>query len=180
MVADHRLTPEQLRERLNRDLPGVVVQPLESGNGTAGGHTEAHGAFAADMLKTSDTLIAAERLIEAATYLRDMLGYAFLSDITVIDYLSANVFEVAYLFYHPDGGTHLMLKVRIPREKPTVPSLTPIWPGAELMEREGYDLFGVNFVGHPYLKRIYMWDEFEGHPMRKDFPKQGDKYLDEV
>jgi NADH-quinone oxidoreductase subunit C len=68
----------------------------------------------------------------------------------------------------------------VPREVPDVPSLTPFWPGANFVEREAYDLYGINFIGHPYLKRIYMWDELEGYPMRKDFPKQGDKYLDEA
>jgi NADH-quinone oxidoreductase subunit C len=73
----------------------------------------------------------------------------------------------------------LLLKTRVPRDKPDVPALTVFWPGANLMEREAYDLYGINFIGHPYQRRIYMWDELEGHPMRKDFPKQGDKYLDE-
>lgn len=179
-MADHRLTPEQLRERLNRDLPGVVVQPSASDEAATGVHTDGHGAAAADMLKTNDTLIAAERLPDVARYMRDVLGYTFLSDIAVVDYLTDNIFEVVYLLYHLAGGTHLLLKVRVPRDQPDIPSLTPIWPGAELLEREGFDLFGINFVGHPYLKRVYMWDEFEGYPMRKDFPKQGDKYLDEV
>ncbi len=70
-----------------------------------------------------------------------------------------------------------MVKTRVPREQPIVPSLTPFWPGASLQEREAFDLYGVQFPGHPDLRRVYMWDEFEGHPMRKDFPKQGDKYL---
>lgn len=70
-----------------------------------------------------------------------------------------------------------MLKVRVPRDVPEVPSLTPYWPGANLHEREAFDLFGIIFTGHPFLRRIYMWDEFEGWPMRKDFPKQGDKYI---
>jgi NADH-quinone oxidoreductase subunit C len=124
-------------------------------------------------------MVEAERLIAVATYMRDTLGYAYLSDIVVVDYLDAGLFELVYLFYHPAGGPHLSVRVRVPRDAPRVPALTPIWPGANFIEREAYDLFGINFLGHPYLKRIYLWDEFEGYPMRKDFPKQGDKYLEE-
>jgi len=66
--------------------------------------------------------------------------------------------------------------VRVPRDASAIPSITPFWPGAALQEREAYDLYGVHFPGHPFHRRVYMWDEFEGHPMRKDFPKTGDKY----
>lgn len=179
MVAE-LLTAETLRERLNRDLPGVVVtpEPAVSAEGTPAKDAK-DAKNPADMLATNDTIVVAERLPEVLTYVRDVLGYSFLSDITAVDYLAADLFELVYLLYHPAGGTHLMIKVRVPRDNPDVPSLTPIWPGAELSEREAFDLFGINFIDHPYLKRIYLWDEFEGHPMRKDFPKQGDKYLDE-
>jgi NADH-quinone oxidoreductase subunit C len=122
-------------------------------------------------------VVAVEHLIEAALYLRDTLGYAFLSDIAVVDYLADGVFELVYRFYSIEGGDGLVLKVRVPREAPEVPSLTPYWPGANLHEREAFDLFGIIFTDHPFLRRIYMWDEFEGWPMRKDFPKQGDKYI---
>jgi NADH-quinone oxidoreductase subunit C len=71
----------------------------------------------------------------------------------------------------------VVIKTRVAREQSAVPSLTPVWPGADLQEREAFDLYGVRFTGHPNLTRIYMWDEFESFPMRKDFPKQGDKYL---
>jgi NADH-quinone oxidoreductase subunit C len=112
-----------------------------------------------------------------ALYVRDTLGYEYLSNITAVDYLADGVIEVVYHFYHLDGGPALAIKTRVPRVQTAVPSLTPVWPGADLQEREAFDLYGVDFVGHPHLKRIYMWDEFEGYPMRKDFPKQGDKYL---
>ncbi len=181
------LTSAALRERLERELPGTVVPQPEpqAEEEPAEAATEkkkpAKGAEEKVVLPapTSDAIVQAERIRDVATFMRDTLGYALLSDVTAVDYLEAGLFEVVYIFYHPDGGGHLIIKVRVPRDKPDVPSLTPIWPGAELTERECYDLFGVNFVGHPYPKRIYLWDEFEGHPMRKDFPKQGDKYLAE-
>lgn len=157
----------ELRERLQNDLPKALA-PLQPGTTTP------------DFLTTNDTVINAEYLISVVTYLRDTLGYTFLSDIAVVDYLTEGIFELVYRFYHLDGGGDLVLKVRIPRAYPDIPSLTPIWPGANFHEREAFDLFGINFTGeHPDLRRIYMWDEFEGYPMRKDFPKQGDHYFGE-
>lgn len=172
------ISAEELRERISRDLPGILAPPRPaaepSANGAAEGRAERNRP---DLLVTNDMVIVADRLLEAATYLRDRLGYSYLSDIAVVDYLADDLFELVYRLYHLEGGTGLALKVRVPRDNPRLPALTPIWPGADLHEREAYDLFGIDFVGHPYLKRIYMWDEFEGHPMRKDFPKQGDKYI---
>lgn len=169
-----RLSPTELRERLARDLPGVLAEasPLRISP------PPAHGPQPAPFT-TGDTLVLPERVVAVALYLRDTLGYAFLSDIAVVDYLADGVFELVYRFYHAGGGPALVLKTRVPRADPRVPSLTPHWPGANFHEREALDLFGIVFEGHPYPRRIYMWDEFEGWPMRKDFPKQGDKYIGE-
>jgi len=168
------LSAEDLRTRLVRDLPGAVqsVSPLKVVPPPAQGHAPA--AFV-----TGDTLVEAARIVDVALYLRDRLNYAYLSDICVVDYLADEIFEIVYRFYTVEGGSSLALKVRVPRENPVVPSLTPHWPGANFHEREAFDLYGIVFVGHPYLRRIYMWDEFEGFPMRKDFPRQGDKYIGE-
>ncbi|NJP05153.1 MAG: NADH-quinone oxidoreductase subunit C [Chloroflexaceae bacterium] len=159
------ITPDDLRKQLGADLPGAVasVHPV----------VEGLPAF----LETGDLLIEADFLPRVAVYVRDVLGYTYLSDIVAVDYLDYQLFELVYRFYHLEGGRDLVIKVRVPRDNPSVPSLTPFWPGADLNEREAFDLFGITFTGHPYLKRIYMWDELDGHPMRKDFPKQGDKYL---
>ncbi|MCU0495278.1 MAG: NADH-quinone oxidoreductase subunit C [Chloroflexaceae bacterium] len=172
------LSAEEVREQLAGAFPGIVVPSAPAVPAEAAPPAK-HGTVKPNFLATNDTVVTAEGLVDAAIYLRDTLGYGYLSDIAVVDFLADGVFEVGYRFYHPEGGESLVLKVRVPRESPDVPSLTPVWPGAHLHEREGYDLYGINFVGHPYLQRIYMWDEFEGFPMRKDFPKQGDKYLDE-
>jgi NADH-quinone oxidoreductase subunit C len=173
------ITAEQLREHLERDMPGVVAPP-RSADQHEGADEQAQGKGGhgkADLLATSDTIVVAEHLANVVTYIRNQLGYTYLSDIAAVDYLDDDVFELVYTFYHLEGGGRLVVKVRVPRDQPDVPALTPIWPGANLHEREAFDLFGINFIGHPYLKRIYMWDELDGHPMRKDFPKQGDKYL---
>ncbi|EFO79267.1 NADH (or F420H2) dehydrogenase, subunit C [Oscillochloris trichoides DG-6] len=165
-----QLSAEELRTRMRRDLPGAVLEaaPLQI-------VPPAHGSKGPFV--TPDVLVEPTRLLDAALYLRDQVGYTYLSDIAVVDYLTDNLLEVVYRFYHLDGGPSLALKVRLSRENPELPSLTPHWPGANFHEREAYDLYGVVFTGHPFLRRIYMWDEFEGFPMRKDFPKQGDKYI---
>lgn len=177
----------ELQEQLARDLPGTLAlpapRPAPAGNNAeppaARSPAKKGEAAPVDLLATSDTLIQAEHVPAVAHYLRERLGYALLSNITATDYLSDQLIEVVYHFFHPDGGPALVIKVRVPRAEPVIPSLTPSWPGAALQEREAYDLYGVRFPGHPNLKRIYMWDEFEGFPMRKDFPRQGDKYIGE-
>ena len=139
----------------------------------------------------------------AARALRNALGYAFLSMVTAVDYPDRiEVVYVAYALDHPHG---VFLKTRLPRpdlsgrpdesgrphpsplpegegassreELPKCPTLTTVWPGAEFQEREVYDLMGVNFVGHPDLRRILTEDDFPGHPLRKDFSIEPDYVL---
>lgn len=131
---------------------------------------------AAPKLSQDDAVVVAERLPEVMQFIRDELGYEFLSRIAAIDYPAYGLIEVVYHVYHLEGGPGQIVRVRVPRDNAVIPSITPFWPGASLEERVCYDLFGVHFPGHPYHRRIYMWDEFEGHPMRKDFNKVGDSY----
>lgn len=114
-------------------------------------------------------IVKAEKLIEFATALRDDYGYDFLSSVTGVDYLPDNIMEVVYHAYQSTGGTALVFKVQTPREKAVVPSLVALYPGAALQEREAWDLLGIRFEDHPNLKRILMWEGFEGHPLRKDW-----------
>ncbi|MDD5467585.1 MAG: NADH-quinone oxidoreductase subunit D [Anaerolineales bacterium] len=114
-------------------------------------------------------LVQPERLLEMTTALRDELGFDYLSSVTGVDYLPEGKMEVVYHLYQSVGGSALVLKVQVPREDPRVPSLVPVFPGAELQEREAYDLLGIRFEGHPDLRRILMWEGFEGHPLRKDW-----------
>lgn len=127
-------------------------------------------------LFNDDAVVHAERLPDVMLYVRDSLGYQLLSHMTAVDYYAYNLIEVIYHVYRIDGGPGQMIRVRVPRDNPVIPSISPFWPGANLQEREAWDLYGVQFPGHPYHKRIYMWEEFEGHPMRKDFQKIGDSY----
>lgn len=95
--------------------------------------------------------------------------YHQLHDLTAVDYPKDNQIMVLYRLMNLDRGDMTVVKTRLDRAKPQVASATPIWPAANWLEREVYDLFGVVFVGHPNLTRILMWDEFQGHPLRKDF-----------
>lgn len=115
-------------------------------------------------------VIANDKLIEAATFIRDELGYDYLSSVTGVDYLASNEMEVVYhAFSTRHTGAPLVFKARAPRDNPVVPSLVSVWPGADFQEREAYDLLGIQFDGHPNLKRILMWEGFQGHPLRKDW-----------
>jgi NADH-quinone oxidoreductase subunit C len=183
------MSAEELKEHLIRDVPGALAPPhtkasIHNGDGAAPkaeppakGKKVEEGPV--DLLATRDAVVLAERIPDVARYVRDTLGYTFLTDLTAVDYLADGVIELVYRFLHLEGGPPLVIKTRVPRERSVVPSITPFWPGADLQEREAFDLYGVEFPGHPNLRRVYMWDEFEGFPMRKDFPKQGDKYLDD-
>lgn len=115
-------------------------------------------------------MVPAQQIRDVATFVRDELGFNYLSSVTGLDLIDDGKMEVVYHTYSIDkGGGALVLKVHVDRDEPTVPSLTPMWPGAGFQEREIWDLYGINFEGHPDQRRILLWDGFEGHPMRKDW-----------
>jgi len=102
------------------------------------------------------------------------LQFSFLSDITTVDrYPLEPRFEVNYHLLSIDRRERLRLKVRVPSNEGRVPSVTSVWPTANWHERENFDLFGVRFDGHPDLTRILLPDDWEGHPLRKDYPVEG-------
>jgi len=116
------------------------------------------------------------KLREVMTYVRDQLGYDMLANATAVDYIKEGYIEVVYHPQRSRGGEPLTLKVRVPRgDDPVapapvaVPSLVPVYAGAEFQEREIYDMFGVRFEGHPDLRRILTWEGFYGWPLRKDW-----------
>jgi NADH-quinone oxidoreductase subunit C len=91
----------------------------------------------------------------------------FLHDLGGVD--AGDHFEVVYQLSSLRGPQKLRVKGIVDRENPVIDSATSIWPGANFLEREAYDMFGIEFKGHPNLKRIYLWDDFEGFPLRKDY-----------
>jgi NADH-quinone oxidoreductase subunit C len=117
-----------------------------------------------------------EVIRQAAALLKDdsACPFNYLSDITCVDwYPSEPRFEVVYHLLSIPHKERVRLKVRLSGENPALDSLTSVWPGANYFEREVFDLFGVRFNGHPYLRRIMMPENWEGHPLRKDYPVEG-------
>ncbi len=114
-------------------------------------------------------IVKAEKLIEVATYLRDQLGYDFLSSVTGVDYFPEDIMEVVYHAFRSVGGSALVFKVQTSRDNSVVPSLYSVYPGVDLQEREAWDLLGIQFDGHPDLRRILLWEGFNGYPLRKDW-----------
>jgi NADH-quinone oxidoreductase subunit C len=113
---------------------------------------------------------------EACARLRDhpQFPFNFLSDITCVDwYPSEPRFEVVYHLLSIAKKDRVRLKVRLDGSSPVIESITSVWAGANFFEREVFDLFGVRFTGHPYLRRILMPEDWEGHPLRKDYPVEG-------
>ncbi len=121
-----------------------------------------------------DGIIVLERsgLRESFRRLKEDLSFNFLSDITAVDYWQKKEprFEVVYQLLSLPNRSRLRLRVPVPENDPTVDSLTPLWRGANFLEREVWDLFGIRFNDHPDLRRILLYDEFVGHPLRKDYP----------
>jgi NADH:ubiquinone oxidoreductase subunit D/NADH:ubiquinone oxidoreductase subunit C len=114
-------------------------------------------------------IVGKEKLIEVATTLREEFGFDLLSQVVGVDYFPDKM-EVVYYAYKTTGGPGIVFKVQVPRTDPIeVPSVTPVWPGADFQEREIWDLYGIKFAGHPDLRRILTWEGFEGHPMRRDW-----------
>ena len=106
-----------------------------------------------------ETLTAAKNFPNmACDFLHDLFG------MDLVDHL-----EVVYQLTSLHGPQRMRVKAIVDRENPVIESATSIWQGANYLERETYDMFGIKFSGHPNLKRIYLWDDFEGYPMRKDY-----------
>lgn len=141
------LSGEELASRLAQQFPGSIV-------GT-----------------DQDSILAdSQSLLNLASYLKTEPGleFDFLSSITAVDY--CDYFEVVYHLTSLKHNHSTVLKARChDRDNPVLPSLTSLWRGAELQEQEIFDLMGVKFEGHPNLKRIVLWEGFQGHPLRRDF-----------
>jgi NADH-quinone oxidoreductase subunit D/NADH-quinone oxidoreductase subunit C/D len=149
-VLPTELAPAEAAQHLQERFPEVVKPDARSGY--------------------SGIIIDRAYLLEVARYAKDELGYDYLSSATAVDYHGiSDHMEMVYHAYRTSGGKALVMKAQTPRESAEVPSLVSVWPGADFQEREAYDLYGIQFPGHPNLKRILLWDGFEGHPMRKDW-----------
>lgn len=121
--------------------------------------------------------ISRERLLDVARALvAPPASFRLLSDVSCADFPGApGRFRLAYQLYSLDSGARVRLRVWAGADDPTVDSVVPVWPTANWHEREVYDLMGVRFRGHPDLARIMMPDDWEGHPLRKDYPLGGEE-----
>ncbi len=127
-------------------------------------------------------LVAPGDVLEVFAYLKNDPGMAFNMPIDVcgVDYLSyehprpvSERFEVVYHLYSTSKKHRVRVRVPVPESDPVSPSATGIWRGTNWFERETHDMFGIRFEGHPDMRRILTYEEFEGHPLRKDYPVRG-------
>ncbi len=117
--------------------------------------------------------VAPETIVAAVTAAKDA-GYNFFEDCTAVDwYPSEPRFQVSYSLLSHRLKQRIRLIARLPSDNPTIDSITGVWPSANFYEREVFDLFGITFAGHPRLTRIMMPDNWNGHPLRKDYPVEG-------
>ncbi len=123
--------------------------------------------------------IAAARLLEVARFLQGTpLAFVMLSDVTCADYPDApGRFRLAYQLFSLESGSRLRLRVWAGADDPRVDTVTSVWPTANWHEREVYDMFGVRFDGHPDLTRILMPLDWDGHPLRRDYPIGGEEVI---
>jgi NADH-quinone oxidoreductase subunit C len=126
-------------------------------------------------LGDATAVVALERLLEVMRFLRDddELVFDMLTDVTCVDWLGQQPrFEMVYHLYSVARKHRLRVKARVPEAAPVAPSLVELWPSANWMEREVFDMYGLRFEGHPDLRRLLLYEAFEGHPLRKDYPKE--------
>lgn len=117
--------------------------------------------------------VARERIREAATAVI-AAGYNAFQDVTAVDwYPSVPRFQLSYHILSHARKEMIRLRVMVDEADPSIASITSVWPGANYYEREVFDMFGIRFDGHPNLRRILMPDEWQGHPLRKDYPVEG-------
>jgi NADH-quinone oxidoreductase subunit C len=122
-------------------------------------------------------VVPAEKIFEALEFLKNTLGFDMLVDVTCVDYLNyrdaKDRYGLVYLLTNVAANERLTVRTFVNDPDPTVPSVVPLWEGANWLERECYDMFGIHFAGHPDHRRILCPDEFTAHPLRKDYPMQG-------
>jgi NADH-quinone oxidoreductase subunit C len=141
------LAGSKIAKQLEKKFPGAVIE-----------------AGADSLLLKSDQLLAVMEYLKSSPD----LDFDYLNHVTGVDYY--DYLEVVYQLTSLKYNHGLVLKVRCyDRENPVLPSVTGLWQGADFQEREIFDLLGISFEGHPNLRRIVLWEGFEGHPLRKDF-----------
>ncbi len=148
---------ERIADKLRAQFPGSV---------------QATSEFRGDLT----VQVRREDIVAVCSFARDDadLSFDMLIDVLGVDmYRPQDRFEVVYIVYSLKNKCYLRLKVLVDEGNPVVPTVTGVWAGANWPERETYDMFGIKFSGHPDLRRLYMPEEYEYFPLRKDFPLMG-------
>jgi NADH-quinone oxidoreductase subunit C len=141
------LSGKEITTKLEEQFPGSIVESSQE-----------------------SLVVKSKFLLPVATFLKNTPGldFNYLTGMTAIDYY--DYFEVVYQLISLNHNHSLMVKTRCHgRDKPTLPSVVSLWRGADFQEREIYDLMGISFDGHPNMKRIFLWEGFQGYPLRKDY-----------
>jgi NADH-quinone oxidoreductase subunit C len=136
------------------------------------------GSFqASDFRDNHRIVVPVEKIYAALEALKEQGGFDFLVDVTAVDYLhypdAKDRYGVVYCLTNTTTGERVVVKTHVNDPDPVVPSVVPLWRGADWMEREVFDLYGIVFSDHPDLRRILMPDGFVGYPLRKDYPLRG-------
>jgi len=147
-------------------MPATLEQTLEHFSRTDGGASAASANRAVKGYDL-DVTVPAAGVVSAAAYL-DGAGFA-LDTITGVDWIAQNEMEVVYDFFRLDSPLRVVVRTRVPRDNPEVPTLSGIYPGANWHERETHDFFGIRFAGHPNLTPLLLPEDADYHPLRKDF-----------
>ncbi|MBI2167825.1 MAG: NADH-quinone oxidoreductase subunit C [Candidatus Omnitrophica bacterium] len=150
------MNPAEIKTKLESEFPGIPIQIVGEG-----------------------LLLGPEDLVRVARFLKESGEFKmnYLSSITAVDYLEH--LESVYHLYSVDQRTGpVVLRVRVPRDNPRIPSLVHLFRSAEFQEREAYDMMGIRYEGHPDLRRIFMWEGFEGYPLRKDYLPENEDVLE--
>ena len=121
--------------------------------------------------------VAPDRLVQVCAWLKNEWQFERLSSVTAVDWPEREPrFDVVHHLHSIARNERLRVKCRVGGEVPEIDSVTPVWRGADWYEREVFDLFGIRFRNHPDLRRIMMPADWQGHPLRKDYPVHGDRY----
>jgi len=152
------LNPKDIAEKVKEKFPEQVVD-------------------VAEFRDQVSVIVKKDQIVTILKYLHDdpLLSLDHLQDLTAVDYLKKKDvrFEVVYNLYSMRYRHQIRIRAQVPENDPKIGSVVPIWAGANWHERECYDMFGIVFNGHPDLRRILMPEDWEGHPLRKDYPLQG-------
>jgi len=155
------IAPKEIAEKIKEKFPDQVVD-------------------VAEFRDQVSVIVKRDQIVAMLRYLHDdpLLSFDHLQDLTAVDYLNKKDvrFEVVYTLYSIRFRHNIRIRAQVPDNDPKISSVVPIWAGANWHERECFDMFGIVFAGHPDLRRILMPEDWEGHPLRKDYPLKGPEF----